>query len=98
MKPASSAAEPVAPVDRLCSLMAMVVLLWEIDSPFPPSAIEADIDHGHAAAGAVLWELLWYRYEGFEIGCMSVTWPNNRGAPPIERLIRASDASHDRLY
>jgi hypothetical protein len=64
MKPASSAAEPVAPVDRLCSLMAMVVLLWEIDSPFPPSAIEADIDHGHAAAGAVLWELLWCRYEG----------------------------------
>jgi hypothetical protein len=28
------------------------------------NAIEADIDHGYAAAGAVLPELLWCRYEG----------------------------------
>jgi hypothetical protein len=55
MKPASSAAaEPVAPVDRLCSLTAMVVLLCEIDSLFPPNAIEADIDHGHAGRRGAL--------------------------------------------
>jgi len=35
MKPASSAAaEPVAPVDRLCSFTAMVVLLCEFDNLF----------------------------------------------------------------
>jgi len=41
MKPASSAAEPVAPVDRLCSLTAMVFLPCEINSLF-----SAECDRG----------------------------------------------------
>ena len=44
MKPASSAtAEPVGPVDRLCSLTAMLVSYTKLTVYFPPNASEADI-------------------------------------------------------
>src|SRR6516225_6272151 len=56
MKPANSAAaEPVAPVDRLCSLTAMIILLCEINILFSA----ADIDHGDAGHRALLQELFW---------------------------------------
>jgi hypothetical protein len=46
MKAASSAmAEPVAPVDRLCSPSAIVALLCEIDSLFTAGCEGPDIDH-----------------------------------------------------
>jgi len=41
-------AEPVAPVDRLCSLTAIVALLCGIDSLFTAEWEGPDIDHGHA--------------------------------------------------
>jgi hypothetical protein len=72
MKPASSAAaEPVAPVDRLCSLTAIVFLPCEIYSLFPPKAIEADIDHAMPAS------VLSYRSSS---GAATKARPRSRGS------------------
>jgi hypothetical protein len=58
-----SAAEPVAPVDRFCSLTAWYFSHAKLTVFFPRNAIEADIDHGHAGPRS-LTERLWCRDEG----------------------------------
>jgi hypothetical protein len=55
---------PVAPVDRLCPLPPWYFSDAKLTVFFPPKAIEADIDHGHAGQRALLQELLWCRDEG----------------------------------